>query len=54
MRNPISRLRSLLYALARLLGDVRAVEKGPEATIKRIGRRGAGMMTGRFLGRLFR
>ena len=53
-RNPISQFRSLLYALARLLGDFRAVEKGPTAILKRIGRRGAGKVTGRAIGRLFR
>jgi hypothetical protein len=45
-------LRSLLYTLARLMGDVNAVKKGRVG--KRIGRRVTGKMTGRLLGRLFR
>jgi len=48
----INKVRSLLYALARLLGDVNAIQKGKIAT--RIGRRLAGKITGRLLGRLFR
>lgn len=40
--------RSLLYMLARLLGDVNAVKKG------RMGRRVARRTTGRALGRLLR
>jgi hypothetical protein len=54
MRNPISYLRSILYALARLLGDFSAISKGPTATMKRLARRGAGKLTGRLLGKLFR
>ena len=45
-------LRSVLYALAKLLGDVNAIQKGKIAP--RIGRRLAGKITGRLLGRLFR
>ena len=41
-------MRSLLYALAKLLGDVNAVKK------KRIGRRLWRRAVGRWLGRLFR
>lgn len=44
--------RGTLYALARLLGDINAVEKGK--TGRRIGRRLAGRATGRVLGRLFK
>jgi hypothetical protein len=44
--------RSFLYMLARLLGDVNAVQKGRVG--RRIGRRVAGRATGRGLGRLFR
>lgn len=50
----VNGLRSFLYALARVLGDVQAVSKGPEATKKRIARRIAGKLTGRLLGRIFR
>jgi len=45
-------MRSLLYFLARLLGDIMAVRKGRVG--KRIGRRIAGRVTGRLLGKLFR
>lgn len=50
----ISKFRGFLYWLARLLGDVQAVRKGPRATSRRIGRRAAGKATGRLLRRLFR
>ena len=45
-------MRSFLYWLARLLGDVNAVMRGRVG--RRIGRRITGKATGRFLGRLFR
>jgi len=45
-------MRSLLYFLARLLGDITAVRKGRIG--KRIGRKVAGRVTGRLLGKLFR
>jgi hypothetical protein len=45
-------IRSWLYLIARLMGDVNAVQKGRVG--KRIGRRLAGKVTGRALGRLFR
>jgi hypothetical protein len=48
----ISSTRSLLYTLARLLGDVNAVKKGKVG--KRVGRRLVGKATGRGLRRLFR
>ncbi len=44
--------RSLLYRLARLLGDVNAVKKGRVG--RRIGRRAAGRTTGRALRKLFK
>ena len=44
--------RGILYALARLLGDVSAVRRGKVG--RRIARRGAGKLTGRGLGKLFR
>jgi hypothetical protein len=53
-RSAISALRSLLYGLAKLLGDVQAVRRGPEAVGKRLVRRAAGKVTGRMLGRWFR
>ena len=48
----INRVRSLLYRLGRLLGDVNAVEKGKAP--QRVERRIAGKFTGRILGKLFR
>ncbi|MCC5841499.1 MAG: hypothetical protein JJT96_15400 [Opitutales bacterium] len=45
-------LRSLLYALARLLGDVNAVKRGRVG--RRIGRRVVGRAAGKGMGRLFR
>ena len=45
-------LRSWLYLLARLLGDVSAVEH--HRLPQRVARRLAGKLTGRLLGRLFR
>lgn len=48
----IARTRGLLYALARLLGDVQAVRRGRIG--RRVVRRTAGRLTGRGLGRLFR
>ena len=44
--------RSFLYLLARLLGDVNAVQRGRVG--RRVGRRIAGKETGRGLGRLFK
>jgi hypothetical protein len=48
----LGRFRSLLYALARLLGDVQAARRGRVG--ERIARRGVGRALGRLLGRLFR
>lgn len=48
----MSSLRSSLYTLARLMGDINAVKKGRVG--RRIGRRIAGRVTGKTLGRLFR
>jgi hypothetical protein len=44
--------RGFLYALAKLLGDVNAVQKGKVG--RRVVRRAAGKLTGRGLGRLFK
>ena len=52
MVKDVSSLRSLLYTLARLLGDYQAVKKGTVG--RRIGRRAAGKVAGRGLGGLFR
>jgi hypothetical protein len=48
----ISKLRSLLYASARSLGDVDAVLKG--RIVQRILRRLAGKWSARLMGKLFR
>ena len=45
-------LRSLLYLIARLLGDVNAVKKGKVG--RRIGRRVAGKITGRLFRNIFK
>jgi hypothetical protein len=45
-------LRSSLYRVARVLGDVSAVRKG--RVTKRIARRVAGKATGRAMGKLFK
>jgi hypothetical protein len=48
----INKTRGFLYTLAKLLGDVNAVQKGTVG--KRVMRRQAGKLTGRGLGKLFR
>ncbi len=48
----INRTRGFLYWLARVLGDVNAINKGKVG--KRIARRAAGKLTGRGLRRLFK
>jgi hypothetical protein len=48
----INKTRGFLYWMARLLGDVNAVQKGKVG--RRVGRRIVGKQTGRWLGRLFR
>jgi len=53
-RSSISQARGFLYGLAKFLGDIQAVSKGPKAVAKRIARRSAGKATGRILGRLFK
>ena len=45
-------LRNRLYQAARVLGDAQAVKKGKVG--KRVARRGAGKLTGRGLGKLFK
>ena len=51
----LSKFRSKLYALAKLLGDVQAAthKKPGTAITKRIGRRIAGKITGRIIGSIF-
>lgn len=47
-------IRSILYKLAKAMGDARAIQKGPRAVAKRVGRRVAGRLAGRLLGKLFK
>jgi hypothetical protein len=49
--SPISAFRNVLYRLARLLGDVQAVHRGPEVADQRLMSRAAGQVTGRMRGR---
>ena len=51
----IIKIRSKLYALAKILGDVQAAThtKPCKAIPKRIGRRIAGKITGRIMGAIF-
>jgi hypothetical protein len=53
-RSAISGVRGLLYTLARLLGDVSAIHRGPKAVVKRLERRAVGRATGKLLGELFK
>jgi hypothetical protein len=48
----LNQLRSLLYKLARGLGDVNAVQRG--TVHKRVARRAAGRQTGRLLRKLIK
>ena len=51
----LSKFRSKLYALAKILGDVQDHAQKPGTAIpKRIGRRIAGKITGRLIGSLFK
>ncbi len=45
------KLRSALYALARLLGDLNALHKGPRAAVKRLARRALGRVVGKAINR---
>ena len=47
-------MRSLLYFIARLMGDVNALKRGPKATGKRIIRKAAGRAYGRAMGKWLR
>lgn len=48
----LGQIRSILYLVAKLLGDAQAVRRGRIG--KRIARRAAGKLTGRLLGMFFR
>jgi len=53
-RSELGQARGLLYSLARFLGDIQAVSKGPKATVKRVARRATGKAVGRTMRRLFK
>jgi len=53
-RSEINAIRSWLYWVARLLGDVNAVQHGPHAIEQRVERRLVGKLAGRFMSKLFR
>lgn len=46
----VGKTRSVLYAAARILGDVQAVKKGPQAVAKRIVRKQAFKLFGKLFG----
>lgn len=50
--NGLNEMRSLLYLIARLLGDINAVQKGNVG--KRMARRAVGKAGSGFFGRLFK
>lgn len=52
MEDQKMKIRAMLYALARILGDLGAVSKGKSG--KRIGRRAAGKITGKGIGKFFK
>lgn len=45
-------IRSVLYAIARILGDINAIKKNRVG--RRIGRRVAGRVTGRLMRKIFK
>jgi hypothetical protein len=48
----IGKARSMLYRVARILGDLNAILRGTVG--RRIGRRAAGKVTSRWLSRMFK
>ncbi|MBP1931832.1 hypothetical protein [Ammoniphilus resinae] len=48
----INKIRILLYFVAKILGDINAVQKGKIG--KRIARRAAGKVTSKWMNRLFK
>ncbi|GAB6273799.1 MAG: hypothetical protein STSR0004_06620 [Peptococcaceae bacterium] len=54
-KRSVNKTRSVLYGTAKLLGDIQSLAGGrPDKVVRRIGRRTAGKITGKILGRLFR
>ncbi len=52
-KKTLSEARSFLYQTARVMGDIEAASRGPEAMARRIVRRMVGKATGSALRRLF-
>lgn len=50
----INRIRRALYKTARVLGDIKAVSKGPKAVAKRIARRTVGRVVGKTMRKIFK
>jgi hypothetical protein len=50
--NKMNKTRGFLYTLAKILGDINAINKGKVG--KRIGRRVVGRAAGKGIGRLFK
>ncbi|MGB9790589.1 hypothetical protein [Thermotoga caldifontis] len=50
----LSSFRGFLYALARLIGDVQAVRRGPRAVAKRLARRAAWRAAGKVMRKILR
>jgi tetrahydromethanopterin S-methyltransferase subunit G len=48
----INKIRTILYFIARILGDINAVQKGKIG--QRIGRRILGKIFGRIIGKIFK
>jgi len=46
-------MRSLLYRLASFLGDLNALQRGPDAILRRVARKAAQRTIGGLLNRLF-
>lgn len=53
-KSALNLVRGFLYDLARLLGDIQAASRGPEAMAKRAARKAVGKAMGRALGKLFK
>lgn len=47
-------LRSMLYRIARLMGDVRAIRRGPRAIARRAARKGLMRIAGRAINRMIK
>lgn len=49
----MSKTRSKLYGVARIMGDIQAVKKGPAGVMRRLIRRKVGKAAGRGMGKGF-